>query len=110
MLEPGRLRHRITLEQLATSLDAEGGMVESWTPIAEVWGEVAPVSGREYIAAQAVQAGIVARITIRHRTGVEPTMRVIHQGATYNIRAVLPDPHSGREWLTLMCEAGVNHG
>ena len=67
---------------------------------AEVW----PLSGREYIAAQAEQAGVTTRITIRYQAGIEPAMRVLHDGKAYNIRAVLPDP-TLRRHLTLMCES-----
>ena len=45
-------------------------------------------------AAQATQAGVTAKITIRYQAGIEPDMRVTHDGMTYNIKAVLPDPTS----------------
>lgn len=109
-LEPGRLRHRIGIDRLVIARDDYGGTVEFWEPVAEAWAEVAPLSGREFIAAQATQAGVTTRIVLRYRAGLTPAMRVRHAGAHYNIRAVLPDPGSGREWVTLMCETGVNEG
>ena len=48
-------------------------------------------------------------VTIRWRSGIEPTMRVVYDGNNYQITAVLPDP-SNRRWLTLMCQRGVNSG
>ena len=104
-----RLRHRVTIEQLATTRDELGGVVESWGPVAIVPAEVYPLSGREFVAAQATQAGVTTKITIRYQGGIEPAMRVTHDGMTYNIRAVLPDP-TLRRHLTLMCETGVNNG
>ena len=104
-----RLRHRVTIEQLATTRDEFGGVVESWGTVAIVPAEVWPLSGREFVAAQAEQAGVTTRITIRYQAGIEPAMRVTHDGKTYNIRAVLPDP-TLRRHLTLMCETGVNNG
>ena len=104
-----RLRHRVTIEQIATTRDEWGGVVDSWATVAIVPAEVYPLSGREFVAAQAEQAGVTTRITIRYQAGIEPAMRVTHDGKTYNIRAVLPDP-TLRRHITLMCESGVNNG
>ena len=99
-----RLRHRITIEQKTAGADAWGQPVETWETVAIVPAEVWPLSGREYIAAQAEQAGVTTKITIRYQAGIEPAMRITHDGKTYNIRAVLPDP-TARRHLTLMCES-----
>ena len=105
----GRMRHRVTIEALSQTRDAIGGLVDAWAPVADVWGEVYPLSGREFVAAQAVQAGVTTRITIRHRAGIVPAMRIRHGAALYNIVAVLPDPTLAGH-LTLMCETGINNG
>ena len=104
-----RLRHRVTIEQKTAGADAWGQPVETWETVAIVPAEVWPLSGREFVAAQAEQAGVTTRITIRYQAGIEPAMRVTHDGKTYNIKAVLPDP-TLRRHITLMCESGVNNG
>lgn len=106
-----RLRHRITIQSQGLVQDATTGeMVPSWTNwLADEPAEVVPLSGREFIAAAATQAGVTARMTIRYRAGVLPTMRVVFDSQNYNIKAVLPDPTNSR-WLTLMVERGVNDG
>jgi SPP1 family predicted phage head-tail adaptor len=101
-----RLRHRITIDQLATTRDEFGGVVKSWATVAIVPAEVYPLSGREFVAAQAEQAGVTTRITIRYQAGIEPAMRITHDGRTYNIKAVLPDP-TLRRHIALMCETGI---
>lgn len=104
-----RLRHRVNIQALTVDQDTEtGAQIEAWTDIstntpAEVW----PMSGREFIAAQSIQAGISTKITIRYQEGIEPTMRVVHEGLNYNIKAVLPDP-TLRRHILLMCESGVS--
>lgn len=109
-MQAGRLRHRLQLQQLVATQDADAGTVaESWADVATLWAEIVPLSGRELIAAASVQASVNTRITIRWREGVVPTMRGVHAGVLYNIKAVLPDA-TQRRWLTLMCESGVNHG
>lgn len=106
-----KLRHRLTLQSNTQTQDATTGEVTlTWADwLADEPAEVVPLSGKEYIAANATQAGGDTRMTIRWRSGVEPTMRVVFDGQNYNIHAVLPDP-SNRRWLTLMCERGVNDG
>lgn len=104
-----RLRHRVTIEQRTQSRDEWGGVVDSWATVTIVPAEVWPLSGREFVAAQAEHAGVTTRITIRYQAGIEPAMRVTHDGKTYNIKAVLPDP-TLRRHITLMCESGVNNG
>ena len=109
MLSP-KLRHRVTLAGLTQTRDQWGGVVETWQPlVANLPAEIVPLSGREFIAAQATQAGVTTRITIRYRGGVAPAMRIEHDGDIYNIKAVLPDP-TLRRHLTLMCEMGVRNG
>lgn len=113
-MRPQKLRHRIDIEALDVTLDSSGAQVDQWASILSsddplLPAEIVPLSGREFVAAQAVQAGVTTRITIRWRDDVKPSMRVVHDSDVYNIRAVLPDP-TLRRHLTLMCETGVNDG
>ena len=105
-----RLRHRVTIEKVTETRDADGGVVTAWAALhSAVPAEIVPVSGREFVAAQAAQAGITARMTIRYMAGITPKMRVVHGADIYNIEAVLPDP-TLRRHLTLMVSTGVNNG
>lgn len=106
----GQLRHKVLLQAKATSRSAYGDVTMVWVDKAAVWANVAPQSGREYFAAQQAQSEVSARITIRYRDDVDPTMRVLHRNKTYNIHAVMPDDGSGLDHLTLMCSEGANDG
>lgn len=106
----GALKHFVVIQQLGSSLDANGNTVEAWTDFASVYADVAPLSAREFVAGQAVQSQVVARITIRYLAGVRASMRINHDGAIYNIQGVLADQGSGREYLTLPCSQGTNDG
>ena len=114
MIAP-RLRHRVDIEVFDISQDSiTGAMDEDWTSILArdeelIAAEIYPMSGREFIAAASVQAGVNTKITIRYRSDVQPKMRVVHGTDYYNIKAVLPDP-TLRRHLTLLCETGVNEG
>lgn len=106
-----KLRHRITLQSRVASQDATTGEATfTWTnTVADEPAEVVPLSGREFIQSGATQAQVDTRMTIRWRSGIEPTMRVVFDGNNYELTAILPDPMN-RRWLTLMCNRGVNDG
>lgn len=108
----GKLRRRITIEQrLLTQDPGTGEMLHSWQVFANnVPAAIEPLSAREFIAAQAGQSEVTARIVIRYREGVLPTMRILHKNKVYNIRGILADANSGMEYLTLPVSEGVNDG
>lgn len=110
-MQAGKLRHRVTIQEPVMVQNSETGAVnKTWLDVATVWAEVSPLSAREFIAAQASQGEITTRITIRYRSGITRQHRIIFRGDIYNIEGVLPDPKSGREYLTLPCSEGVNDG
>lgn len=108
-----RLRHRVDIQERTEEQDSNTGAVaEAWVSILGGTlepAEVIAMSGREFLAAAAVQAAVTTKITIRYRADVQPAMRVVHGAALYDIQAVLPDP-TMRKHLMLMCEQGVNRG
>ena len=114
----GRFRHRIRLEWLADVLDTSGDVLQdpntgevprSWQLVAEVWAAIEPVSAREFIASQAKQAEVVARIIVEFRE-IDPAWRIVHNGKIYNILGVLPDKDSGRDYITMPVSAGLTDG
>ena len=110
-MKSGKLRHQVVIQTKAQTQDPQTGeLVVGWAEFATVWASVEPLSARDFIAAQAGQSEITARITIRHRPGVLDTMRILHRGAVYSIQGVLPDPKSGLEYLTLPVSVGVKDG
>jgi len=110
-MQAGKLRHRVIIQKHDQSQDpATGEIVTAWVNVATVWAAIEPLSAREFIAAQAGQSQISARATIRYTDGLDATMRLLHNGAAYNIEGVLPDPKSGRHYLTLTLSGGVSDG
>lgn len=104
----GELRHKVRLQENVIGQDPDTGeQVSSWQTIAQPWAKIAPMSGREFLAAAAEQSEVRGRITIRYRGNVDATMRVVHRGMYYNILAALTDAESGIEHITLMVSEGV---
>lgn len=111
-MQAGRLRHLVTFEEPIVDVDSDGAQVPTWAPLfgQPVFAEIAPLSGRELIAAQAVQSKVSTRITVRYRPGFKPSMRATHRGVIFNVSAVIGDQGSGIEWITLLCTSGVDEG
>lgn len=97
-----RLNHRITIQSLQSGTDGWGQPAQTWQTVAEVWADVRHLSGLETIKADAETAVTKASMRIRHRAGLVPAMRVLHDGGTYDIKAVLPD--GKRQFIDLACE------
>jgi SPP1 family predicted phage head-tail adaptor len=108
-MKAGKLRHVVTIEERGSERDSNGEIIESWTDAfgVSLRAGIAPLSGRELLSAQAEQAEITTRITMRYLPGVQAEMRVVHRDLVYAIRSVVPDPESGEQWITLLCTSGV---
>lgn len=111
-MRAGDLRHRIRFQKLVSGMDPDTmePIESTWVDVATLWAAVNPLSGREFIQAKAAQSEEVGRIVIRYRSDIKAAMRGIEGDRIYNIQAVLPDPKSGREYLTLPYSEGVNDG
>lgn len=107
-----KLRHRVDFDELTHEQDSEtGNVTEVWVPVlTNVPADIIPLSGREFIAAQAIQAGVNTRVVVRYPLpGVTQSGRMRHGSDVYNIKTILPD-RTLRRHLSLMCESGVNDG
>lgn len=112
MIEAGRLRHRIDIQEALESQDLVTGAVEvTWVTIhANVPAAVEPLSVREFLASQQAQSEVSVRIVIRYLPDLKASMRILHEGKIYNPAGFLADKDSGLEYLTIPCSSGVNQG
>ena len=84
--------------------DTAGQPLDDWPTVATVWGGIETLRGREFFSAQAVNAEVTTRIRIRHREGIDRTMRVTYRGEIYEVLYVIPVEYDRHE-LQLMCKA-----
>ena len=103
-----RLSKRIIIQVLGDGQDAIGQPIEAWSNLiadgdGKCWAEIKDISGKEFIAADAENAKVTTRITIRYRAGITAEMRVLHGVDVYNVLAVLGQEN---RTLLLMCERG----
>lgn len=107
-MRAGKLRDSITIQHKIDTPDAFGQPVSAWSDLATVWANVLFNNGKEAISSQSEVAMKAASMRIRWRTDIITGMRVIFNGETYNIKAVLPAQN--REYLDLVADTGLNNG
>lgn len=99
----GAMRHRVTLQRPSAELDSRGQPVE-WMDVATVWAAVEPLRGREFWAAQQVNAEQTVRIRIRYRPGVTSDMRVLYGSRILLLVAPPIDAEERHVELQLLCK------
>ena len=113
-MQAGKLRHRIDIQEFVQVRDPETlefGEPQWITRWSKCPASVEPLSARDLVAAQAAQSQASARMVIRYRPGVLPTMRIVYRGEPYSIEgSPLEDAKSGREYLTILASKGVKDG
>lgn len=66
-MNPGRLRHRVLVEQRVQAADGSVGITTTFAAVAETWAEVQAVKGAVYAAGLQVGEGPTHRIVMRWR-------------------------------------------
>lgn len=92
-MRAGQLRQRVTLQRKIITRDSFNAEVVEWSTFATVWAKIETIGGSESISIEQGAATLTHKITIRYRSGLVPTMRVVWDDHTFNIEAVLPDNH-----------------
>ena len=89
MIRSGRLDKRITIQRKTTTPNDYGELIETWVDLATVWAIYLPARGSERFAAQQQIAEIDTVFRIRYRQGVTAMDRIVYNGRTYDIKAVV---------------------
>lgn len=111
-VKAGKLRHRVTIQQLVAGSPQKtpmGAPDKQWADVATLWADVRPLQGRALFLAQQALSKVNTEIEIRYYAGVTAAMRVKHGTTYYNIEAVI-DPEQRHIRLLLQCATGTNNG
>ena len=83
-----RFNKRIAIRKFTTTLNENGFEIQEWSDYSTVWASVSNLNGREYFAAQAVQAEKTVKFTIRFNKNINESMRIIFEGNNYDISSI----------------------
>lgn len=108
-IKAGDLKHPVTLQKPVYTTNEKGKRIPVWADVVTVYAGKADVSGREFYAAQAYHAEDVVTFTIRWRTDVKATWRLVHHGTAYNILEVNHLSYMG-DFMRLKCRIVQGEG
>lgn len=109
-MRAGLLKHRLTLQSPQTTRDAVGEQTLSFTTVATVPAEVAPISGREQFLASQRQASTTHVIRIRYSPQVanlDATWRLMLGTRIFAIDAPPRNIDEADVMLELQCTEGL---
>lgn len=104
-MRAGELRHRITLQYQVRSQNAMKEWISTWIDYVSVWAAIEPASGTTYYAAKQAESATDGRVRIRYRTGIKPTMRILHGERVLNIVSIIQPKENRRELHLMYTEA-----
>lgn len=102
-INPGELRHRITIQKLNNSQNEYGEVSELWEDILNVRAGIYPISGKEFFAAETVNSEITHKVKIRYIEGIMPNMRIKFNNRIFSIESVINFQERNIE-LQLLCK------
>lgn len=91
----GRMRFRIEIEEPISLTDNDGFVTEDWIPVALVWADITPVSGKEYFESAQTLSEVTSKIYIRYYRELKTTMRIKCDDKIFNIQSILQDERQG---------------
>ena len=107
MIDPGKMRHRIRIEQYNGERDGHGDVLDSddenWTPVCTVWASVSPLSGREFYEAGQSQSEVTHKLRLRYRPGIKTEMRIVYGSRIFAILSII-DWEERHESLLIMAK------
>lgn len=105
MIEPGKLRERVTVQIASGSTNTLGETVLSWANSTAVWASVEGVSAREALAAGQQDVTVTHRVRLRYLPGLTQQMRFAWRSRTLNIVSLLE--YGNRSEHVAICEEQV---
>jgi SPP1 family predicted phage head-tail adaptor len=102
MIDPGKLRERVTVQQATESRNAIGETVLAWSAYDTVWASVEGVSSREALDAGKIDIQISHRVRMRYLSGMTQNMRLSWRDRTLEIVSLLE--YGNRSEHVLICQ------
>ena len=102
MIEPGKLRERVTVQVASGTTNTLGETVLSWANSSAVWASVEGVSAREALTAGQQETSLTHKVRLRYLPGLTQQMRFAWRSRTLNIVSLLE--YGSRSEHVAICE------
>jgi SPP1 family predicted phage head-tail adaptor len=94
----GAFRRRVRLEEPVATPDGAGGIIESWSPLAELWAAGTPLQGGEGLSHDRTAGHLTYEVWVRRRDDIRPACRLVDGTRILDIEAVFEEA-GPRRWL-----------
>jgi SPP1 family predicted phage head-tail adaptor len=105
MIDAGKLRERVTIQQATESRNALGETTLAWSTFTERWASVEGVSSREALELGQADVSISHRVRLRYVNGMTHNMRLVWRGRTLDIISLLE--YGNRSEHVAICQEAV---
>jgi SPP1 family predicted phage head-tail adaptor len=102
MIDPGKLRERITVQIASGTTNALGETVLTWNDSSAVWASVEGVSAREALIAGQQETSVTHKVRLRYLPGLTQQMRFSWRSRTLEIVSLLE--HGNRSEHEAICQ------
>ena len=106
-INPGRLKHRITIMRYQETEDGLGNATQELAPLKSCWAELRPVRGKEQLEYFKNVNDLMYKITIRYTDVTEKDV-VAYNGRQFQINYIT-NPLEDNYYLELMCTESKDH-
>lgn len=99
-MQAGKLKHRVTIQQVTETTKPSGERSQSWGTLATVWASIVPLSGRELWNASQAQPDVTHTVTMRSggdvtRDTITPKHRILHGSRVLNVLSIRDENEDG---------------
>lgn len=113
-LRGGTLRHLVSVQSKSNTVDSYGQPLNTWTEVKKVWADIQAASGRELMAAQAIQATVSHMITVRYDAiFADPiaaaALRIVYGSRVFELAAPINEDERNRT-ITFGAAEGLTQG
>ena len=106
MIDPGKLRERVTVQIASGTTNALGETVLAWSNSSAVWASVEGVSAREALLAGQQETSVTHKVRLRYLPGLTQQMRFAWRSRTLEIVSLLE--HGNRSEHEAICQETVS--
>ncbi|MBM4021297.1 MAG: head-tail adaptor protein [Planctomycetes bacterium] len=105
MMDAGKLRERVTVQQASETRNALGETLQTWSTYSTIWASVEGVSSRESLLAGQQEIVISHRVRMRWLDGLTQNMRLRWRNRTLDIISILE--RDNRREHELLCQETI---
>lgn len=88
-MSPGQLNKKVQIASDGQVSNGSGGFENGLVPVKTVWANIDPLGGREFYEAQAANASVTHKITIRYWSGLKRSHVFSYKDRVFEIQYII---------------------